>query len=750
MAKNVEAIKNAKSHAKRRLHLYEKAATKLEETWREIRRKQDIARFIYEELQLAPWHLTAEFIEVHKNAQGTAMMKLTGLGDPSGRGEAYNFLREVDAKPNKGTGNSDGALNAQIKKITGTENDLRKLTMKQMASLLRSYGMGQKEIDILKRWDRVHCIRDLSTKAASDGMGDGLERYARGEKMKLSDQKQMYRDRIQEIWRRQRTALGTLGAGIEVPSVAVAAVPELDAQPKKDGDVKDDVDMDDSDDYSDADSLDDLLKSDFMDVKKTNQILAETGGGGVGKAANQRVREDTQEMAKDARDFAALMREKEEEKKAQEGLLKRPEKNEGNMKASQQISDVNKGRKVIRRRITRTHPDGTQTTTFKFIVRPDEVDKIIHQKKKKEDQASAKASKNKDNDSKSSPSKNKKKSPVSPDSDKRTVGHAMFEDEDDILQESVSSRHKSKIQMQIQRSTRVVTTKTKSSKSSTSGGGGSQRNTSKEREGGGGGGASSSKSGNSTKAKRPKVQLAKLKQKVSQDRQKKKRKREAEEADLYSVVPQRKGTNNRRERGAARERMPHVIMADRMESIRIEVEKRPGSGPFHRPVNRRQWPQYYEVISQPIDLQTIRDKNQRYEYRLVDSFVSDFALMKHNAIKFNGVGSIIGDEATAIYDFVKQKVDSSREEFDAMEQAVKEQLSGNNHKKKKKKSSTASSDADKDEASVISEKSRISGTTANLVLDGVATTVHLGDIPTDFVVGDDTDSDDSVKEMIQL
>ena len=110
------------------------------------------------------------------------MMKLTGIGDPSGVGEAYNFLREADSRSNKATAsNSDGALNEQIKKITGTQNDLRKvrcfffffristftshmwvlffhscskLTMKQMASLLRSYGMKDKQIMVLKRWDR--------------------------------------------------------------------------------------------------------------------------------------------------------------------------------------------------------------------------------------------------------------------------------------------------------------------------------------------------------------------------------------------------------------------------------------------------------------------------------------------------------------------------------------------------------------------------------------------------------------------
>ena len=84
------------------------------------------------------------------------MMKLTGIGDPSGVGEAYNFLREADSRSSKTTSSksSDGALNAQIQKITGTQNDLRKLTMKQMASLLRSYGMKDKQIAVLKRWDR--------------------------------------------------------------------------------------------------------------------------------------------------------------------------------------------------------------------------------------------------------------------------------------------------------------------------------------------------------------------------------------------------------------------------------------------------------------------------------------------------------------------------------------------------------------------------------------------------------------------
>jgi len=154
------------------LKFYEKASEELEMQFKSLKQKHEVAQYIYEELQLAPWHVTGDFLDVHKKGEGTGMMKLTGLGDPSGQGEGFSFLREADAKPSKSVGN--GALNAEIKKITGTDDDLRKLTMKQMAALLRSYGMAQKQIDTLKRWDRVHVIRDLSTKAASDGIGDGL------------------------------------------------------------------------------------------------------------------------------------------------------------------------------------------------------------------------------------------------------------------------------------------------------------------------------------------------------------------------------------------------------------------------------------------------------------------------------------------------------------------------------------------------------------------------------------------------
>ncbi len=232
---------------------FSKAEAKLEAAYKALKRKGEVANFIFEALQLAPWQLTTDFIDVHKKGQGSGMMKLTGLGDPSGIGAAFNFIREVDGKTNKSSPNGDGALNARVKKITGTDKDLRKLNMTQMASILRSYGLPQKDIDKLKRWDRVHCIRDLSTKAASDNMADGLEKFARGEKMKLSDQKKIYSERIQEIWERQRLALSEEPGDLEGARGAAfgrAGDEAMDEEKKaEDGGKEEDSDDEDDDDF---------------------------------------------------------------------------------------------------------------------------------------------------------------------------------------------------------------------------------------------------------------------------------------------------------------------------------------------------------------------------------------------------------------------------------------------------------------------------------------------------------------------
>lgn len=273
------------------------------------------------------------------------MMKLTGIGDPSGVGEAFSLLREDERKPNKALlSQNDGALNAQIKKITGTENDLRKLTMKQMASLLKSYGMKDKQISVLKRWDRVHVIRDLSTKAASDGMGDEMERFARGEKLRLSDQRENYKKRVQEIWRRQIAALSSSDAVNDVSraDIDMGSTKEAkEADTERDTAKKAKVDESDDDDDDEEDEFAAMMEMEMAGTTDANRLVAShlgessMRGGGIDA-----------ELSKEARELAALQRQREEERAMQNGL-------EQKVKSDHSDKKSKKPHKVVRRKITK-------------------------------------------------------------------------------------------------------------------------------------------------------------------------------------------------------------------------------------------------------------------------------------------------------------------------------------------------------------------------------------------------------------
>jgi hypothetical protein len=60
------------------------------------------------------------------------MMMLTGLGDPSGIGEGFSFLREETKSRSAG-----GSSAATGPKITGTDDDLRKVRFSRYTYGLR-------------------------------------------------------------------------------------------------------------------------------------------------------------------------------------------------------------------------------------------------------------------------------------------------------------------------------------------------------------------------------------------------------------------------------------------------------------------------------------------------------------------------------------------------------------------------------------------------------------------------------------
>ena len=52
---------------------------------------------------------------------------------------------------------------------------------------------------------------------------------------------------------------------------------------------------------------------------------------------------------------------------------------------------------------------------------------------------------------------------------------------------------------------------------------------------------------------------------------------------------------------------------------------------FLHPIDLEEAPDYYEVVSQPMDVETIRAKNDSREYEDLDAFRKDVALVLDNA-----------------------------------------------------------------------------------------------------------------------
>lgn len=197
-----------------------------EELWksdpmiRKLETDIQVARYIDEQLQLTPWNLTNNYVECHLQGKGSGMLKLGGIGDPTGRGEGFSFVRVPQSRAKKKEGEEEAAAGgnasaeaAAVQKavaaVTGTTADLRKLKMKEAGDVLRNLGLAEADIKKLRRWDRIHMVRELSSRATAHGVAGSLSKFARGARKSLSAQQQEYRKKCDVIYERQMDVLSS-------------------------------------------------------------------------------------------------------------------------------------------------------------------------------------------------------------------------------------------------------------------------------------------------------------------------------------------------------------------------------------------------------------------------------------------------------------------------------------------------------------------------------------------------------------
>ncbi|XP_061713687.1 transcription initiation factor TFIID subunit 1 [Cydia pomonella] len=153
-----------------------------------------------DEVKVAPWNTTRAYIQAMR---GKCLLQLTGPADPTGCGEGFSYVRV----PNKPT--QQPADEAQPKRtVTGTDADLRRLSLNNAKALLRKFGVPEEEIKKLSRWEVIDVVRTLSTEKAKAGE-EGMTKFSRGNRFSIAEHQERYKEECQRIFELQNRVLAS-------------------------------------------------------------------------------------------------------------------------------------------------------------------------------------------------------------------------------------------------------------------------------------------------------------------------------------------------------------------------------------------------------------------------------------------------------------------------------------------------------------------------------------------------------------
>lgn len=170
------------------------------------------AAHIERELQITPWNLSINFVScTNQDRENIERLEITGVGDPSGRGLGFSYVRVALKAP---------VSSALVKKkapaargptsVTGTDADLRRLSMDAAREVLLKFNVPEEQIGKMTRWHRIAMVRKLSSEQAASGVkvdATTLSKFARGQRMSFLQLQQQTREKCQEIWDRQVQSL---------------------------------------------------------------------------------------------------------------------------------------------------------------------------------------------------------------------------------------------------------------------------------------------------------------------------------------------------------------------------------------------------------------------------------------------------------------------------------------------------------------------------------------------------------------
>ena len=108
-----------------------------------------------------------------------------------------------------------------------------------------------------------------------------------------------------------------------------------------------------------------------------------------------------------------------------------------------------------------------------------------------------------------------------------------------------------------------------------------------------------------------------------------------------------------RKRRDTTDKQLNEIFEDIIDScIKIDLSKL-----FHKPVKKKEYPDYFEIIKNPIDLYEMKNKTKRSEYKNKDQFLDDFNLLVRNCDLYNGDSHEVTKQAHRLFDLAVEKLE---------------------------------------------------------------------------------------------
>ncbi|XP_060532389.1 transcription initiation factor TFIID subunit 1 isoform X2 [Cylas formicarius] len=162
---------------------------------------EDMQSKMEDEVKVAPWNTTRAYIQAMK---GKCLLQLTGPADPTGCGEGFSYVRV----PNKPTQSKEEQESQPKRTVTGTDADLRRLSLNNAKALLRKFGVPEEEIKKLSRWEVIDVVRTLSTEKAKAGE-EGMDKFSRGNRFSIAEHQERYKEECQRIFDLQNKVLAS-------------------------------------------------------------------------------------------------------------------------------------------------------------------------------------------------------------------------------------------------------------------------------------------------------------------------------------------------------------------------------------------------------------------------------------------------------------------------------------------------------------------------------------------------------------